>query len=331
MKKIIYLLITSALITFLNLTGINAQSDEEFKPHGNPFALIFTDVNQTFNKNGNSKSFEITRAYLGYEYYFSKYFYARVNVDVGDPGVGKLQMTAYLKNAYVQYKKNNFSARFGMLNVDQYSLQEKTWGYRYIYKSFMDAYNMGASADLGAALEYSPAKFVSIDFSVLDGEGYKNLQSDSAFKSTIGVSFRPFGGFMLRGYYDVMHHNNTQSTYALFAAYSVARFRAAFEYNVQINNLTISNRDLYGISGYAAFVLNEKFSVFTRYDWLWSDIINGESDPWNNNKDGQLIMAGFDYSPVKGVKIAPTYSGYSPHNKTLGFTSKIGLNFELRF
>ena len=31
--------------------------------------------------------------------------------------------------------------------------------------------------------------------------------------------------------------------------------------------------------------------------------------PWNYNKDGQLFMAGFDYSPTRGVKIAPTFPG----------------------
>ena len=124
--------------------------------------LVFTNVNSTFNKNGNSKAFEITRAYLGYEYFFSKNISTRINLDVGDPGVGKLQMTAYIKNAFVQYKNEGLTARFGMFGVDQYNLQEKQWGYRYVYKSFQDAYNFGPSADLGAGFEYSPAKFISL-------------------------------------------------------------------------------------------------------------------------------------------------------------------------
>ncbi len=48
-------------------------------------------------------------------------------------------------------------------------------------------------------------------------------------------------------------------------------------------------------------------------------------------KDGQLFIAGFDYTPVKGVEIAPTYFGYAPADKSLSFTSRIGLYFEIKF
>ena len=40
---------------------------------------------------------------------------SRINLDVADPGVGKLQMTAYVKNAYLQYKTDKLSTRFGMI------------------------------------------------------------------------------------------------------------------------------------------------------------------------------------------------------------------------
>jgi hypothetical protein len=42
-------------------------------------------------------------------------------------------------------------------------------------------------------------------------------------------------------------------------------------------------------------------------------------------------MAGFDYSPVKGVKIAPTFLGWSPYDKSRFFTSTFALNIEIRY
>ncbi len=42
-------------------------------------------------------------------------------------------------------------------------------------------------------------------------------------------------------------------------------------------------------------------------------------------------MAGFDYSPTKGVKLAPTYLGWSPREKSKSFTSTIALNIEIKF
>lgn len=326
-----YLFLILILLIAKPAMKVNAQTDNAFAPSGKPLALIFTDVNSTFNKNGNSRAFEITRAYLGYEYSFSKYLSSRLNIDIGDPGVGKLQMTAYIKNAFLQYKKDGLTARFGMIATDAYNLEEKQWGYRYLYKSFQDAYNFGASADLGAALEYSPAEFISFDVSVLNGEGYKRLQSDSTFKATFGLTLKPMKGLLLRGYYDIMKHNYAQSTYSFFAGYTNKGFKAGAEYNIQNNNGMLNGHDFSGISLYASQRLADKYSIFLRYDDLKSKTIGDAINPWNNTKDGQAFIAGFDYSPVKGVKLAPTYIGWSPRDKTLSYTSTIGLFLELKF
>ncbi|MFH1320887.1 MAG: hypothetical protein ABII90_09580 [Bacteroidota bacterium] len=330
MKKELTLIFLLALLIRFPFFEVNAQTDNDFTPYGKPLVLIYTNVNSSFTKSGNSKAFELTRAYLGFEYFFSKKISSRVNIDIGDPGIGKLQMTAFVKNAFLLYKYNGFSARFGMIGVDQFNVQEKQWGYRYIYKSFQDAYNFGPSADLGAAIEYSPAEFITLDFSVLNGEGYKKLQSDSTLKTTFGLTIRLFKGFVLRGYYDMMNHNYNQTSVALYAGYSNKDFKAGTEYNIQKNNGMVDSHDFSGISVYTSLLVAEKFSVFTRYDNLWSATLTGETNPWNN-KDGQLFIVGFDYSPTHGVKIAPTYFGWSPNDKLKSFTSIIALNVEIKF
>jgi hypothetical protein len=323
----------SLLVAIILLSSFNvrAQRDSSFIPHGKPLALIFSDVNYSFNKEGNAKAFELTRAYFGYEYFFSKNISSRLTLDFADPGMGELQMTVIVKYAYLQYKGDKFSTRFGMISTDQFSLQESQWGYRYIIKSFQDAYRFGASADLGAAVEYSPAKMISFDLSVLNGEGYKKIQLDSTFKASLGLTLKPFKGFALRGYIDFMNNDYAQTSTAVFAAYTLKKFKAGLEYNVQKNNNMNEGHDLSGISAYASLGIGEKFTVFTRYDNLKSGIDSPGPDPWNLKKDGQIFIAGFDYSPVKGVKIAPTYAGYSPEDEELSFTSRVGLYFEIRF
>jgi hypothetical protein len=319
------------LLIVLHTLNVEAQSDNSFTQSGKPLVLVFSDVNYSFNKAGNSKAFELTRAYFGYEYFFSNNISSKVNIDIADPGVGKLQMTAFIKNAFVQYKNHSFSARMGMISTDQYSLQEKQWGYRYIYKSFQDAYNLGPSADLGAAIEYSPGKIISFDFSVLNGEGYKRVQLDSTFKTTFGLTLKPFKGFTIRGYYDIMRNRDAQTSIALFAGYTVKNLKAGLEYNIQKNNGMINGNNYAGLSVYTALGLAEKFSIFIRYDYLKSVVSDNMTEPWNKSKDGQLFMAGFDYSPVKGVKIAPTFLGWSPYEKSKFFTSTYALNIEIRF
>jgi hypothetical protein len=177
------------------------------------------------NKEGNTKAFELTRAFLGYEYHFSKNISSKLNIDLADPGTGELKMTAVIRNAY----------------------------------------KFGPPSDLGVTFKYSPAKIVSFDLSVLNGEGYKKVQLDSIFKTTSWITLKPF-------------------------------------------------------------------SIFIRYDYLKSDVPNSTPETGDIiRKDGQLFIAGFDYSPVKGVKISPSYFGYAPDDKSLYFTSRFGLYFEVKF
>jgi hypothetical protein len=322
-----------AVMFFIVYSATCAKSQEvnEFTPYFKPLVLIYSNVNTTFSNGDISKSFEINRAYIGFEYFFSKTISSRVNLDVADPGTGKLQMTAFLKNAYLLYRNNGFSVRLGMIGTDQYKVQEKQWGYRYIYKSFQDAYNFGPSADLGVGFEYSPADFISLDLSVLNGEGYKKLQSDSTFKETFGITLKPAKGFVLRGYFDMMNHNYNQTTFAFFAGYSTGSFKTGIEYNIQKNNSTQGDHDFSGLSYYSSLGFREKYSLFVRYDNLWSKIIAGDLTPWNLYNDGQLFMVGIDYSPVSGVKIAPTFKAWLPANSSEQFSANLALNFEIKF
>jgi hypothetical protein len=330
-KQFYELSLAIVLFTISSLSA-SAQSDSTFVPHGNPFALIFSDVNYMSNKEGSTKAFELTRAFLGYEYFFSRNISSKINIDLADPGVGELKMTAVIRNAFVKYAGNKFSARIGMIDVDQFIVQQAQWGYRYVYKSFQDAYKFGPPSDLGAAIEYSPAKIISFDFSVVNGEGYKKVQVDSVFKTTFGITLMPFNGFILRGYTDIMKKDQTQTSLALMAGYTINKFRAGLEYNMQKNKDMINGNDQSGISVYASLGLAEKFSLFTRYDYLKSTTPENEMETGDIiKKDGQLFIAGFDYTPVKGVKIAPTYFGYAPNDKSLSFTSRIGLYFEIKF
>ena len=93
----------------------------------------------------------------------------------------------------------------------------------------------------------------------------------------------------------------------------------------------IENHDFSGLSVYASIGVAEKFTIFSRYDNLQSTTLTGNTDPWNYDKDGQLFIAGFDYSPTPGVKIAPTFKGWSPDDRLKSFTSTIALNFEIKF
>jgi len=160
MEKSIFLLL--AMLSILT-SAFSQSSTEEYKPNGKPLALIFSNFRYSMEDSENWGRFQIRRAYLGYEYNFSPNWYAKAVLDVGDPrDDGRYEFSAFLKNAYFRYKKNKFSASFGMVSTTQFKVSEKIWGYRYMLKSHQDAYRYSASADLGFVLTYKTIKLLSI-------------------------------------------------------------------------------------------------------------------------------------------------------------------------
>ncbi|WP_346858954.1 hypothetical protein [uncultured Draconibacterium sp.] len=327
MKKLTFLLL--AMLSIVS-TSFSQNSTDEFEPNGKPLALIFTNFNTAFSDGETNPAFGITRAYLGYEYNFSKEFYAKVVFDVGDPKVGALKSVAYLKNAYVQYKSGNFKAYFGMISTTQFKASEKIWGYRYVEKSFQDAYKFNSSADFGFNMEYKFNDFVSADFSVINGEGYKVIQSDDFVRPGLGITATPVKNVTARVFADYMGDEVKQQSLATFLAYTGEKVVLGAEYNYQQNMGMEDGHDIYGTSFYGTFKPNNKIKIFGRFDDLKSKKLEGESEAWNIGKDGQLIMAGVEFSPVKGIKVAPNYRLWSTADDSPN-TSYLYLNLELKF
>uniref|UniRef100_UPI0032170790 hypothetical protein n=1 Tax=uncultured Draconibacterium sp. TaxID=1573823 RepID=UPI0032170790 len=329
MRKIIFLLLT---MLSAGVTAFSQNSTEEFKPNGKPLALIFTNFHTSTSDGETTPEFENTRAYLGYEYNFSEEFYAKIVFDVGDPkDGGGHQLSAYLKNAYLQYKKGNLKAYFGMISTTQFKVSEKLWGNRYMMKSYQDEYKFNSSADLGFNIDYKFADFISADFSVINGEGYKRVQNDDLVRAGIGTTIKPVKGITARVFVDQMGDEVKQKSLATLLAYTNEKLVLAGEYNYQANHKMVDGQDLYGTSFYATYKPNKEVKLFARYDDLNSKKLVGESEPWQIEKDGQLMLAGVEYSPVKGVKLTPNIRFWNPDLNDAKNTTYLYLSAELKF
>jgi hypothetical protein len=305
----------TVLITFALLVSAVAmfaqEAKEEFKPYGKPFIKIFTNYHSTFSDGEASRVFEIQRAYLGYQVQLSEKFSGKLNIDVGDPGFGTLKMTAYLKNAYMQYASGKLVAQIGMIGLQQYKMQEDLWAGRYLYKSFMDEYKFGPSADLGAFVAYQFHERVSADITIANGNGYKSIQSDTALKYSLGLTLEPVNGLDFRASYDYMGKDSPQQTMALYLGYSREKVKIGAEYNYQLNYKMVESQDQYGVSFYGSYQARHT-RFFGRYDRLSSVTIGSDTDPWNYGNDGQVFIAGVEFNPVKGIMITPNYQGWVP-------------------
>lgn len=317
---------------FFGIIAFGQEEANDFKPNGKPLALIFTNFHISTSDGNTKPEFENTRAYLGYEYNFSKEFYGKVVFDVGDPkDGGGHQLSAFLKNAYLEYNPGNLKVYFGMISTTQFKVSEKLWGNRYMMKSFQDEYKFNSSADLGVNIDYEFADFISIDVSVINGEGYKKIQNDSILRPGIGITIKPLKGLLARVFADQMGEDVKQQSLATLLAYTNEKFVLAGEYNYQKNTTMIDGQDRFGTSFYATYKPKSNWKLFARYDALNSKKLPGEPDPWQINHDGQLMLAGVEYSPVKGVKVTPNFRIWNPERNDAKNTTYFYLNAELKF
>ncbi len=319
------------LLSLLQFTLASQETTNEFQAHGKPLALIFTNFNTEFSDGKSQSAFGITRAYLGYEYHFSDAFYAKIILDVGDSKSGAFQMTAFLKNAYIEYSKNKFTVSFGMIPTTQFKVSEKIWELRYIEKTFQDAYDFNTSADLGFNLDYQFTPFLSADFSLINGEGYKKIQGDEYVRPGFGITLKPVQSITARVFADFMGGAVKQQSLATYLAYTGKFVTLGAEYNYQKNRSMLAGQDIYGPSLYALVKTGENFKLFFRFDDLRSKALDGENNPWHFGNDGQLWMAGLEFNPVKGVKITPNARFWNTADNVLANSIYAFLNFELEF
>lgn len=229
------------------------------------------------------------------------------------------------------YKKKKIFFKFGIIDIDHFDLQEEWWGHRYIEKSFQDLHKFGNKADLGASIHYRFAKYVSADVTLMNGEGYSNLQSDDHFKTGLGLSLYPYNDLIIRIFTDFERNDLIQSTLSTFLGYKFRPVSVGLEYNYKFNKNFLNRHDQWGYSGYISYQLNEKFELFGRYDKLMSNILAEDETPWNLAEDGSAIISGLQYSPLKGLKIALDYQDWYPYASNVENETFIFLNFEVRF
>jgi hypothetical protein len=327
------------LIMFFGfLSFVNAQDIEtpEFKPYGNFTGTLFSNFHVQINSPEYESAFEVQRAYFGYNYFMSENFSAVLKLDIGSPNQSSqydlLKRYAYFRNAGLVYTKNKLVLSFGLIDLYQLKNQERIWDRRYLYQSFQDLYKFGSTADLGFSAEYKANGFFTVDFSVTNGEGYNQLQTDNSYKSALGFTIYPIKNLVVRLYGDYMEKYAVQTTWSAFIAYDFnQKAKIGLEYNYKDNSNYVENQNLKGVSAYANYKFAKIFEVFGRFDKLWSNRPEGAPYQWNINKDGSAIIAGVQVSPIKNVRVALNYQDWVPYAKNIDNKYFMYLNLEYKF
>jgi hypothetical protein len=326
-----------ALLILINLSVFSQENnDSDFKPTGKFIGNVFSNFHIQMNSPELESAFEVQRAYFGYNYRMSENFTAILKLDIGSPNQTSqydlLKRYAYFKNAELVYHKNNLTLSFGLIDLLQFKIQDHIWGHRYIYKSFQDLYNFGNSADLGLSAEYKMNEYICADFTVMNGEGYNQLQTDNSYKSAIGLTVLPVKNLTVRLYADYIEKDEIQTTWSSFVAYDFNhKASIGIEYNLKLNyNYNIDQR-LSGISTYASYEISKMVQLFGRFDKLWSNKIDEEPYQWNINKDGSAIIGGVQVTPIKNIRIALNYQDWVPYANNIDNEYYLYCNLEFKF
>lgn len=346
--KSIYIVLSIILISSSCLFAQENET-EEFKPSGKVFGKVFWNYHMDLSDGTSQRhSFALQRTYLGYNYNFSKNISAKITID-GSKASAASENTFFVKNAQLDWKVDDrFKFSGGLIGTQQFNTQEKFWGYRYIYKSLQDEFGFGSSADLGFNSEIKLTDQVTANLFVFNGEGYTQTQDKlGTLKAGGNIIVKPVDGLMIKAYYDiyggkyelndstVVEDTASIHTLSFFCGYQNEKFRLGGEYNIQINGTkyaTIAeDHNLTGYTLFGAYTINDKFELFGQWMQIKSNKPDGESQVWNIQKDGNLILAGIEYAPVKGVNMALNYRTFLYDNPDMASQSYIYLNFEFYF
>ncbi|MDA3781292.1 MAG: hypothetical protein PF487_13860 [Bacteroidales bacterium] len=294
--------------------NLKAQdTKDEFQAEGNVYGTIFSNFHSSLNSDIDNSGFEIQRAYFGYKYKMSSDFSANVKLDIGTDNSLNLKRYTFIKNAELQYKKENLKINFGMINLYQFGLQKNIWGHRYILKTIQNQHKFGHSADLGISAVYKFSNFISADIAITNGEGYTLPQLDETYKSAVGITFTPNDKISARVYADYIEKQEKEMTFSAFLAYLPNDdLKFGVEYALKNNKDYIDEHNIHGLSATGSYDINEKFEVFGRFDNLSPNTLDGDNDAWNYNNDGRAIIGGVQYKPTDKLKIAANIQDWAP-------------------
>lgn len=298
---------------------------------GSLSGLVFYDY--TMNDDANAiDGFGISRAYFTYQNKLSDHLKYKFQTDID---YGHSPMNVYLKAAQMDWSSPIGKISLGLQGLNIFSVQEKTWGLRYLEKSPMDQYKWASSADMGIGYANTFAKQLHLSVMVINGAGYKSAETDSYKRETLQLVWGEgnlasksgfnVGGIVTYEPFDVVVDSitTTKQTKTLvggFGGLSTDKFRAGAEFERLVNSGSDKTGQI--LSVYGNFHLLANVELFGRYDSYDPDVAA--------DKDGKsYIILGASYSPAKGLTIAPNFR-YVDYQDGTTATKLYKINFEIK-
>ena len=329
MKKIFA--VTISLI-FINQIIYN----QTVKSPGTPITEIFTDFHLNLNDTSKTTGFSLNRAYLGYKFLPVNNFYGTIILNIGSPDElapeSEPRRYAFFREASITWAKERLKVAFGITGTRLFDFQQRFWGKRYIANTYQSINGYGYVADLGVAMDYVFSDVLKADVTIMNGEGYSNIQLDNGIRTSLGFTLTPAKQLAIRVYGDLLKSSGLwQPMFVGFLGFKNERITVGGEVTYKSNLEPVRGHHAWGVSGTGSVGLTDKTEIFTRYDYSASMIGPGEMTPWNRLNDGSFLVTGFQYSPVENVKLAVDYQGTYPNASENKPSKAIFINASFKF
>jgi hypothetical protein len=326
----------SLLIVILFLSEWQILYNQTVNSTGHPIAEIFTDFHLNLDDTSKTTGFALNRAYFGYDFIPDRHFSGMVIVNAGVPDdlpPGSVpRRYAYIREASLTYSNEKLNIAFGITGTRLFEFQQKFWGKRYIANTYQSLNGYGYVADLGIAVDYHVNDILKIDYTLMNGEGYSNLQLDNGLRTSVGLTITPRSGLAFRIYGDLERvYTVWQPMFIGFAGFKNKKITIGAELTYKSNLDLTEGHHAWGISGTGSITVAEKTELFARYDYSTSVVVPGETEKWNYLKDGDFLVIGIQYTFNDYVKIALDYQGIYPYDSDSSKSEEIVLNALFRF
>jgi hypothetical protein len=324
------------LLFFLSAQMFRQASGQATESYGKPIAEIFTDFHVNFNDTAKHTGFDLNRGYFGYHFMPGGNLTGKLIVNVGSPEDlidGSVpRRYAYFREASLIWSDERLTVSFGITGTKIFEYQQKFWGKRYVANTYQSINGYGFIADLGIVIDYHFNDIFKIDFTLMNGEGYSNIQLDNGLRTSAGLTITPESGLAFRIYFDLERVNTVwQPMFVGFAGFKNDKITIGAEVTYKSNLDLTEGHDAWGFSGTGSVNLTGKTELFARYDHSKSATVPGETQQWNYLNDGDFLVIGIQYSFNKYVKIALDYQGTYPYDTDSQKSEEIILNALFKF
>lgn len=327
----------SRIFSFLAVLFIFCQASlsQTVQFTGKPIGEIYADFHYGINDSTRTNGFTINRAHLGYRFEPGGKFTSTIIVNIGTPesltpGASQ-KRNAIIREASVTYTEDRLKIAFGMVNTRIFDFQQQFWGKRYLGPEYQYLYGYGSVADVGIVMDYKLTDFIKIDFSILNGEGYSNIQLDNRLRTAFGITIITPQKLYFKLFSDFLKPQEVlQSAFIAFAGIKRDLFKFGAEASFKTNADKTADHNVYGLAATGGFNISEKTELFARYDYFTSYTAGENTGSWNQN-DGRIAIYGVQYTFSPNLRIALNYQGYYPENKSIAGHNMIYMNANFNF